>query len=127
MKMNKTITSDLSSFGYRELDEASKLLTAYANEGFKEDNFFNDGLTLNLNISSGYVFLSDEDYNVGMLNENGQIEQFISCSYCGVEGLKSELKPFCDNGYCGECHLKECVKDEVAEVVKQTETLKNDR
>lgn len=116
------VTADLSGFGHRELDEAVKLLTAYKENTFKEDNFFSDGLTLNFNKQSGYVFLCDEDGNVGLLNDDGEIEQFISCSYCGKEGFKSELKLYDCCGYCGECHLKECVKDEVAEVVKGIES-----
>jgi len=116
---NQIVTADLSGFGYREIEEAIKLLTAYKNANFEEDNFFLFNLSLNLNVNSGFVFLSDEGYNVGIINDNGKIEQFISCAYCGKEGLKSELKPFCKAGYCRECHLKECVKDEVAEVVKE--------
>jgi len=59
------ITADFSKFGYRELKLASELLQAYLEQGA---DFLTEGITLNFNINSGFVFLSDEDYNVAMLN-----------------------------------------------------------
>ena len=80
------VTSDLSKYGYKELDEAGELLKAYAKNGA---DFLNDGLTLNFNINSGKVFMSDEDYNVGIL-ENDKLVQFFNCNQCGNEGTKEE-------------------------------------
>ena len=82
------VTADLSKFGYRELDEAGKLLIAYAKNGV---DFLSDGITLNFNTNSGFVFLSDEDYNVGILNE-GKVEQWFNCSECGEEGFKEHFE-----------------------------------
>jgi len=89
------ITADFSKFGYRELQLASELLQAYLKQGAE---FLTDGITLNFNINSGFVFLSDEDYNVAMLNGE-ELEQFFSCPECGTEGFKEEFE---------DCECKQC-------------------
>ena len=101
--MTDIVTADLSKFGYRELALAGELLNAYAEYGAE---FMGDGLTLNFNANSGKVFLSDEDFNVAVV-ENERIVQFYSCSQCGNEGTQEEGKAegwdfekF--NGYCSE-------------------------
>lgn len=108
--MNEVVTVDYSKFGYRELEIAGKLLALYA-EG--RINFLSNGLTVNFNIQSGYVFLSDEDYNVGVLNWDGTaIVQFFSCFQCGYEATQDDAldedKDFATyNGFCSkECALK---------------------
>ena len=99
------VTNDLSKFGYRELAEAGELLKEYAD---KPADFLSDGLTINFNPNSGYVFLSDEDYNVGVMTAEG-IVQFFSCPQCGYEGTNEEAeaegKSFIKySGYCSsEC------------------------
>ena len=97
-------TNDLTQFGYRELAEAGKLLIAYAENG---SDFLTDGVQVWFNKNSGTVFLSDEDYNVGVLveKENGvlkeyDIEQFFSCPICGHEGILSEMQHGEENTEC---------------------------
>jgi len=80
------VTADLSKFGHREIQEAVGLLQAHLGSPL---DCLGDGLTLNFNASSGCVFLSDEDLNVGMLNGH-YLEQFFSCSECGKEGFIEE-------------------------------------
>jgi hypothetical protein len=80
-------TCDLSEFGTREIDEAVQILTAYRNES---RNFFTEGLTLNLNKESRTVFLSDQDFNVGLLNGNEELCQWFTCPNCGKEGFDTE-------------------------------------
>ena len=105
---NTIVTSDLSKFGYREIGIAGELLTAYAEYG---SDFLGDGITLNFNLNSGHVFLSDENYNVGVL-EDKKVVQFYTCPECGFEGTQSEAtdegKDFVAyNGYCSkECEDK---------------------
>ncbi len=105
--MNTVVTADLSQFGIRELMFARLLLQAYLEHGAE---FLGSGLTLNFNTSSGYVFLSDEDYNVGVLDESEEyIVQFYTCPQCGYEGTQhdaiNEEKDFSAfEGYCSiEC------------------------
>lgn len=107
LKLNTVITADFSQFGIRELIFAQGLLKAYAEEGA---DFLGCGLTLNFNTQSGYVFLSDDDYNVGVLDETEEhIVQFYTCPQCGYEGTQhdalTEKKDFDANeGFCS----KEC-------------------
>jgi len=86
--MSEVVTADISRFGGREIQEAIELLTAYMKQ---DTRWLGDGLTLNFNMDSGYVFLSDEDYNVGMMNR-GELEQWFSCPYCGHEGFLEDMK-----------------------------------
>lgn len=81
------VTSDLSRFGYRELKMAAILLAAYCDN---PPEFLSDGVTVMLNMHSGCVFLTDEDFNVGMMNGD-TLEQFHSCPECGAEGFAEEL------------------------------------
>ncbi len=88
--MSDIVTSDLSEFGYRELAEAAKLLTAYA-EYDAPSNFYDEGLTLNMNRNSGYVFLSNSEYQVLMLNGDGKLEEWLYTPYAGHEGFLEDL------------------------------------
>ena len=92
------VTADLSKFGNREIQESINLLKEYLNNPL---NCLSDGLTLNFNCNSGNVFLSDEDYNVGMLN-NGVLEEFYNCSECGKEGFKEDFDKEVNCEYCKE-------------------------
>lgn len=87
--MEPVVTADLSAFGYRELHMAAQLLNALSNGG-RPDNM-GDGLTINMNTNSGYVFLSDEDFNTFMMNGD-RLEQHYFCSWCGWEGFEDEAE-----------------------------------
>ena len=65
--MNRIVTPDFSQFGIRELMFTQLLLKAYVEQGAE---FLGCGLTINFNSSSGCVFIADEDYNVGVMNES---------------------------------------------------------
>ena|ERR1035441_3819938 len=104
-----TVTSDLTKFGYRELDMAADLLKAYANDKNTVD--FGDNVNVFMNDTSGNVFLSGEEFKVGVL-EDGKVVEFYSCPECGNEGTQSEgLDNKWDfekyEGYCSkECYDK---------------------
>ena len=113
---NETVTSDLTKFGFRELDMAADLLKAYAANG---SDFLTDGVNVFMNTNSGNVFLCDEDMNVGVLERgegendiDNKVVQFYSCPQCGNEGTQSEgLEEKWDfekyEGYCSkECRNK---------------------
>lgn len=99
---NTVVTCDLSQFGYREMGIAHQLLHDYSDS---PPDFLGDGITLNFNMNSGYVFLCDEDFNCGMLNDDGILSQFVSCGYCGAEGFidDEDLNWDSEKGYCGMC------------------------
>jgi hypothetical protein len=95
-------TNDLTKFGVKELREAGELIIAYADN---PPDFLCDGVQVWFNMNSGFVFLSDKDLNVAMLN-NGKLEQFFTCPICGHEGFKEDMKHGEGNKYC-EGYLKE--------------------
>jgi hypothetical protein len=96
---NEIVTVDLSKFGFREIDMAAKLLKEYANN---EPQDISDGVTLNLNMNSGKVFLSDEDYNCFLLTDHDKIEQWHNCPYCGHEGFKADMEHEPQDKECNE-------------------------
>tara|TARA_R100000234_G_scaffold89725_1_gene57962 strand:- start:256 stop:594 length:339 start_codon:yes stop_codon:yes gene_type:complete len=87
--MSDFYTEDLSEFGYIELEEAGKLLSAVKN-GLPED-FYNDEIRVGFNKNSGYVFLTNSEYQVAMLDDEGKLYSFYSTPYEGREGSYEEL------------------------------------
>jgi hypothetical protein len=83
--MSEIVTMDLSKFGLRELEEAKVLLS-----WVKEIDSYGK-VELCFNTHSGYVFLSDENYKVWMMNGN-IIEEWYSCPYCGHEGFLENME-----------------------------------
>ena len=89
-----TNTNDLSKFGFIELKEASKLLSAY----IKDNSMVGDNVKIEFNMNSGCVFLVDDDYRVFMQDE-GSLYEFFTCSECGHEG---DITAF-ENTDCDGC------------------------
>jgi len=98
------VTKDLTQFGYRELGMAGDLLKAIKTDKDKTEYLYN-GVELQFNPNSGNVFLSDEDYNVAMMNGD-DLEDFFSCPICGHEGFKEEMPHNEDSEECQE-YLKD--------------------
>ena len=94
-----TTTTDLKEFGFRELRMAADLLRAYCES---PPDFLSDGVHLMMNTHSGCVFLTDEDFDVAMMNGDA-LKQFHSCPECGAEGFAEELP---DNECC-QLYLQE--------------------
>lgn len=92
----------LGSFCYREREEAIKILQAWQAKGLPDD-FLMDGVELMANNMTGYVFLTNSDYQVAMMNGDS-LESWYSCSYCDEEGFKEDCI-LNDNG-CETCHPK---------------------
>src|SRR3990167_7070000 len=90
MKTQEITTTDLSKFGHREKKMAGELLLAM-NEGLPND-FYDDEVTVMMNMNSGNVFLTNSDYQVAMMTDEGKLESFYSCPECGHEGFLDEMK-----------------------------------
>ena len=90
----KTYTEDLADFGYREQRAAQDLFEAWKTNGLPVD-FWNNGVKVAFNMNSGYVFLTNSDYQVAMCttNEHGKLElyTFYTSPYEGKEGSFDEL------------------------------------
>jgi len=94
-----TNTRDISKFGYREKEMASKLLALEDTQ-----DFLGDGVTIEFNPNSGFVFLVDENYMVGVLNDDETaVVEFISCGTCDYEGTKSDYEFDKSNNNTQEC------------------------
>jgi hypothetical protein len=67
--MTNIVQVNLEGFGFRELDIASKLLSKVSEYGYPRD-FSDAGISLAFNTNSGYVFLTNEDCQVLMLEND---------------------------------------------------------
>lgn len=86
-------TEDISKFGYRERDELLTLLQAWQDHGLPE-GFNPENVRPAFNMSSGYVFLTNEDCQVCMTaqtDEGTRLEIWHSLPYSGEEGFLSDL------------------------------------
>ena len=88
--MNDAYTEDLTKFGYRELDIAGDLLKAIK-KGLPSD-FDREGIKVGFNTHSGNVFLTNADYQVAMVDDQGNLYSFYSSPYEGREGSYEDLK-----------------------------------
>ena len=93
--LKESTTTDMSKFGYREVEEASKLLNAWVKNGLPDD-FDNDGVKLMMNQNSGNVFLTNNDYQVAMVDKN-KLYSFYNTPYDGHEGSAEDLVDMYDD------------------------------
>jgi hypothetical protein len=121
-------TTNLSEFGYRELDMAADLLKAYANGKNSCPYFSDEGVQVMMNTNSGNVFLTDSDYNVLMMNGD-KLEGFYTSPYSGKEGFFDDLLNEWDDQWHEDDTewLKQLAKDlnredELPDEMKTTET-----
>ena len=83
-------TTNLSDFGYKELNELQKILKAMMENGLPED-FYDDEVVPMMNKNSGCVFLTNSNYEVAMLRSDGSLESWYTLPYTGNEGFLDEL------------------------------------
>ena len=83
-------TEKLEDFGYREQDEAKDIFEAWKKNGLPKD-FENDGIKLAFNMNSGYVFLTNNEYQVAMCGDNHELYSFYTSPYEGFEGSFEDL------------------------------------
>lgn len=103
MKTQEITTNDLSKFGYMELQKLVALLDAMHNQGLP-DNFYQEDVIPMLNKRSGYVFLTNSEYQCAMMN-GGSLEIWNLCPNCGHEGFEEDCQLNEDG--CNECKSKE--------------------
>lgn len=82
-------TEDLSDFGMREIEELRDILTAWIDNGLPDD-FWDSGVKPAFNRNSGYVFLTNDEYQVCM-EVDGKLESFYNTPYSGYEGFYEDL------------------------------------
>ena len=97
-------TKDLSKFGQRELKIAGELLSTL-NTNKDQTKFLGQGVSVEFNPMSGNVFLTDEDYNVAMMNGD-VLEDWLYCPECGDEGFADDFESN-DTNHCCKEYLQE--------------------
>lgn len=96
-----TTTTDLSKFGYRELETLKDLLTAMIEQGLPRD-FEDRDVTPMFNTYSGNVFLTNSEYQTAMLNGE-RLESWYYLSYSGQEGFLQDLiEMYRNDEFCNE-------------------------
>lgn len=88
--------NDIITFN-RERALAIELLTAYGEQGLPND-FDEEGVKVACNRNSGNVFLTNDEYQVAMMND-GKLESFYSSPYNGHEGFIDELIDMMDDSW----------------------------
>lgn len=88
--MNDTYTEDLSKFGYIEKAEARDLINALNDKKTPKD-FNLCGVKVAFNMMSGFVFLTNDEYEVVMIDDEGELYSFYSSPYEGREGCFEDL------------------------------------
>ena len=99
MQTQSIVTTNLADFGSRERGMLIDLLTAWENQGLP-DEFYEDEVIPMFNNHSGFVFLTNEDNHIAMMNGD-KLEMFVCCGHCGKEDFETQMKLF--DGYCEEC------------------------
>ena len=82
-------TENLADFGMREIGELRDILDAWLNSGLPDD-FYDEGVKPAFNMDSGYVFLTNDEYQVCM-EVDGKLESFYTSPYYGTEGFYEDL------------------------------------
>jgi len=115
--MEDTIrTANFEGFRVRELIMTRNILESYLEYGVPED-FYDDGIQICFNRHSGYVFLTNEEHQVAMLNEEtGRLESFYHTPYDGIEGTYIELLEQYDNLHEEDKEYVDEIKKEVPNV-----------
>ena len=108
--MIMSVTTDLKDFGYREIEMLRDILDAWVKHGLPED-FNGEGVHPMFNMNSGDVFLTNEEFQVAMLNGGDTLESFYSCSECGYEGFMGDMENAVELGYGGKACCEEYVKE----------------
>lgn len=85
-------TTNLADFGQREREMLIELLSAWNGSGLPDD-FSENGVHFMMNQNSGNVFLTNEEFEVAMMNDTtGALESFYTSPYEGKEGFFDDLK-----------------------------------
>lgn len=102
MNTQNITTTNLADFAQRERDILIDLLQAWRDQGLPDD-FYDEEVVPMLNTESRHVFLTNEDYQVAMLNGD-KLESWYSCANCGHEGFLEDCK--LTNDGCNHCENK---------------------
>jgi len=86
-----SLTTDISKMN---ISEVTEMLNAYQEDkvtNLFKSSWYDKGTVPTLNEESGYCFLTNEDYQVGMMY-NETLSMFLNCGECGNEEFEQEFK-----------------------------------
>jgi len=99
--MSDIVTENFSEFGYREKKSAIELLNAWIEGKTARPQLeLGDNVRPAFNKHSGWVFLTNDEYEAFILNGENELEIHLNCPQCGYEGFPDALV---DNEDCEEC------------------------
>lgn len=107
------VTTNLEDFGYAQLEELKDLITAMIRDGLPED-FDNDGVHAAFDTSFAYVFLTNADGEIAMLNSEGKLAHYYILRYENNEGFLEDLIADYEEGEIDERNY-----DELAYILEQ--------
>lgn len=84
-------TENLGDFGFYEIEQLRDILDAWVTNGGLPEDFDDNGVKFAFNRNSGYVFLTNSDYQVAMLTSDGKLESWYYTPYSGHEGFYEDL------------------------------------
>jgi hypothetical protein len=86
-------TTDLSDFDSLQLKQLELILAQWREHGLPKD-FVSDEVIPMLNKNSGFLFLTNSEFQTAMLNRdnNNRLESHYHCVICGKEGFWDEFK-----------------------------------
>lgn len=82
-------TTNLADFSVRERHELIEILQAWESSGLPDD-FYDDEFVPMFNRDSGYVFLTNSEYQVCMVADR-KLESWYTTPYAGYEGFLDDL------------------------------------
>ena len=88
------VSSNFEDMGFKEITEVAEILNAYASGNttrYYNRYFENNEIKPCFNLHSGYVFLTNSEYQSAMMNGK-KLDVFESCHECGNEGFPHEFK-----------------------------------
>lgn len=87
------VTSDFKDFGKKQIAETADILKMYVDGKLSpvaRDYFYDDGIEVMFNNQSGFVFLSNSDYQA-LGDNSGMLDLWITTSWTGQEGFLDDL------------------------------------
>jgi hypothetical protein len=74
------------------LDLASNILGIFKTEKDRTKCFSHEGVKVFFNPFSTYVFLTNSEHGVAMVNEEGYLTDYLTCPVCEHEGFVEDFK-----------------------------------
>lgn len=95
---NFITTTDLSDFGYIERVALLRLINAWHNQGLPDD-FCNDEVVPMFDKNNGWVFLTNSEYQICILNGD-KLKTWYNCPNCCHEGFAEDCQLNTDGCEC---------------------------